>query len=192
MNIRKLEIALSKLSTFCEPKFQFEQWSTPGRIAAEILFEIVKRGDLTTVADFGCGTGTFAIGAALLGAKKVIAIDIDPDAISTAKENAIIVGVEIDFRVCDVFDFDERVHCVIQNPPFGTVTEKLDTAFLKKARSVSDVVYTLHAHPSASFINRVAGQGTEFLATYSFPLPATQSFHKGRHSVACDLWRITS
>lgn len=190
MNLRQLEIALSRLSSFDSPKAALEQWQTPGRIAAEILFDVAKHGDLTTVADFGCGTGIFAIGAALLGAK-VVAIDIDPEAVDVAKNNAVAAGVEVDFRVGDVFDFSEHVHCVIQNPPFGTVTEKLDTAFLKHALSVGDAVYTLHAHPSANFINRIHAHSIEFLATYDFPLRAVRPFH-GKHSVACDLWRLES
>jgi len=192
MNIRQLEIVLSKLSTFARPKARLEQWSTPGRIAAEILFEAKKRGDLTTVADFGCGTGVFAIGAALLGAERVIGIDIDPEAIAIAKENAKAAKAEVEFIIGDVFCFEGKVHAVIQNPPFGTVVGKQDTAFLKKALSVADVAYTMHAHPSATFINRFSGFDCELLGTYRFPLPATQKFHTApAKEVACDLWRIS-
>ena len=40
-----------------------------------------------TVIDVGTGSGILAIGAALLGAKDVLAIDIDPMAVKVAKEN---------------------------------------------------------------------------------------------------------
>ena len=40
-----------------------------------------------TVADIGCGSGILGIGAVLLGAKKVYAVDIDPLAVSAARSN---------------------------------------------------------------------------------------------------------
>ena len=40
------------------------------------------------VIDFGCGTGILAIAAAKLGAKRVFAIDNDPQAVTASKENA--------------------------------------------------------------------------------------------------------
>lgn len=40
------------------------------------------------VIDFGCGTGILAIASAKLGAKRVLAIDNDPQAVIASKENA--------------------------------------------------------------------------------------------------------
>ena len=42
---------------------------------------------VNTVMDVGTGSGILAIGAAMLGAKDVLAIDIDPTAVKVAKEN---------------------------------------------------------------------------------------------------------
>lgn len=52
--------------------------------------------DLTgkTVVDFGCGSGILAIAALKLGAKRVVGVDIDPQAIQASKENAKRNGVE--------------------------------------------------------------------------------------------------
>ena len=47
-----------------------------------------------TVVDFGCGSGILAIAALKLGAKRVVGIDIDPQAITASKENARRNGVE--------------------------------------------------------------------------------------------------
>lgn len=47
-----------------------------------------------TVVDFGCGSGILAIAALKLGAKRVVGIDIDPQAITASKENAKRNGVE--------------------------------------------------------------------------------------------------
>ncbi|MEZ8144071.1 ribosomal protein L11 methyltransferase [Enterovibrio norvegicus FF-33] len=46
-----------------------------------------------TVIDFGCGSGILSLAALLLGAKKVIGIDIDPQALQASKDNAERNGV---------------------------------------------------------------------------------------------------
>lgn len=46
------------------------------------------------VVDFGCGSGILALAALKLGAKRVVAIDIDPQALQATQENARRNGVE--------------------------------------------------------------------------------------------------
>lgn len=57
--------------------------------------------DLTdkVVVDFGCGSGILALAAIKLGAKRVIGIDIDPQALLASKENARRNGVEDQLEV---------------------------------------------------------------------------------------------
>jgi ribosomal protein L11 methyltransferase len=45
------------------------------------------------VIDYGCGSGILAIAAAKLGAGKVTAVDIDPQALSATRDNALRNGV---------------------------------------------------------------------------------------------------
>jgi len=47
-----------------------------------------------TVIDYGCGSGILGIAALLLGARSVMAVDIDPQAIIATKENAKINHVD--------------------------------------------------------------------------------------------------
>ncbi len=47
----------------------------------------------TIIGDIGCGSGVLAIGAALLGAKQVYAVDTDPDAVTAALHNSQVNGV---------------------------------------------------------------------------------------------------
>ena len=54
-------------------------------LCLELLEENLRGGE--RVIDVGTGSGILAIGAALLGAKDVLAIDIDPVAVRVAKEN---------------------------------------------------------------------------------------------------------
>lgn len=45
------------------------------------------------VIDYGCGSGILGVAALLLGAKKVYATDIDPQAVLATKQNAALNGV---------------------------------------------------------------------------------------------------
>jgi len=47
------------------------------------------------VLDYGCGSGILAIGAALLGAREVVAVDIDPAAVQATQANASANGVAL-------------------------------------------------------------------------------------------------
>lgn len=51
-----------------------------------------------TVIDYGCGSGLLAIAAAKLGASRVIAIDIDEQALTSTRDNADINQVTIETR----------------------------------------------------------------------------------------------
>lgn len=58
----------------------------------ELLEEVMQGGE--HVIDVGTGSGILAIGAAMLGAKDVLAIDIDPTAVKVAKENVEHNGLQ--------------------------------------------------------------------------------------------------
>jgi ribosomal protein L11 methyltransferase len=50
-----------------------------------------------SVLDIGCGSGILSIAAALLGANRVVGVDIDPIAVRTARENAANNSVRATF-----------------------------------------------------------------------------------------------
>ena len=54
------------------------------------------------VLDYGCGSGILAIGAAMLGASAVDAVDIDPDAIVSAQANAQANHVQLNLGLPEV------------------------------------------------------------------------------------------
>jgi len=89
--------------------------SAATRLIAENLHEI----DGLRVLDLGTGSGVLAILASKLGARNVVATDVSDRAIKVAKRNAEINGVEIDFRVGDLFNpvRGELFDMIICNPP---------------------------------------------------------------------------
>ncbi len=54
-----------------------------------------------SVLDYGCGSGILAIAAKKLGADEVSGVDIDPQAVQTAVDNAVMNDVNIDFYTTD-------------------------------------------------------------------------------------------
>jgi ribosomal protein L11 methyltransferase len=72
-----------------------------------------------SVIDYGCGSGILAIAAAKLGAAKVCGVDVDPDAIRVAGDNAQRNGVVALFRSADHAPqgrFDLLVANILANP----------------------------------------------------------------------------
>ncbi len=198
MRKKHLAILLSSLEGFKDPKPELEQYRTPGNVAAELLWVALQLGDVEgkVVADFGTGTGVLAIGAKLLGARKVYALEIDKNALEIARRNAERLGVEVEFLHMDISEFSERVHTVVMNPPFGSQRRHADRPFLLKAFEVSDVVYTIHlAKPEVRrFIEGFSRDHNfvpQLLLTLQFELPAQFFFHKKPlERITTDLYRL--
>lgn len=76
-----------------------------------------------SVLDVCTGSGVIAVFSACKGAKKVVALDVNPDAVKTAIENARQHGFAdiIDVRLSDMFDAlrdDEQFDVITGNLPF--------------------------------------------------------------------------
>lgn len=82
-------------------------------LVLEALPEVVRRG--CRVADLGCGSGALAIGAALLGAGSVVAVDDDPAAVDATERNAVTNGVRIHTKLADVTQVDGVFDVVLAN-----------------------------------------------------------------------------
>jgi len=66
----------------------------PGRAPTQTRVAGPRLGSPRWVLDVGTGSGILAIAAALLGATRVIALDVDPVAVGVARENVALNGVE--------------------------------------------------------------------------------------------------
>jgi ribosomal protein L11 methyltransferase len=61
-----------------------------------------------SVLDYGCGSGILAMVAKKLGASEVVGVDIDPQAVESARDNAERNRCEIDYFLPEAFE--ERSH----------------------------------------------------------------------------------
>ncbi len=144
INKNKLGLILSKLEESHRTLLQLSL--SPGMVA-KILFKF--RGDIKNkvVYNLGCGTGRFAIGSALLGAKAVYGVDIDRTMLDIARENALHVqhmtGIQLSslchWRLKDAFKLYEKCDTVVQFPPINT-----DILFFIKALDIARNVYSIH------------------------------------------------
>jgi len=179
---RELEMRLQKAPAHPDPSPELEQVPTPAPIAADILYMAHANGDIQgkRVADLGCGTGAFAVGAALLGAASVAGFDLDPRSIELAGEFAESAGVKAEFRACEVGAIEGEYDTVVQNPPFGAQNRHADRPFLEKAVELAPVTYSLHLHETAPFIVRWAayrGHTAHEVKSYKFVIPHIFHFH---------------
>jgi ribosomal protein L11 methyltransferase len=71
----------------------------------------------STVLDVGCGSGVLAIAAIKLGAQSAAGIDIDPDALANATENAALneIGDRVRFEESDFRTMSARADVVMAN-----------------------------------------------------------------------------
>ena len=81
------------ISLRIDPGRAFGSGSHPTtRLCLRFLADRVRPG--VQVLDYGCGSGVLAIGAARLGATLALGVDIDPEAVATARANAALNAVE--------------------------------------------------------------------------------------------------
>lgn len=205
MKLKTLEGHLGTLSGFSKPKIELEQYETPAHIAAVALYTIQTHYEAIEnklVLDAGCGPGILAIGASLLGAGVVVAMDIDDSALQVLQENVEdmetsgVDAVQCDFLNSKVCRWENYFDSVLMNPPFGTKNNAgIDIKFLRMGLDLScDSVYSLHKSTTRSHIQKKVKEWEvkgSVIAELRYNLPATYKFHKQQsRDIAVDLWRI--
>lgn len=194
---QQLEILLQQVRPHPHPASELEQYSTPAQIAADLLWFAHAQGDIVgkRVADLGCGTGILGIGAKLLGAAEVVAVDIDGAALAVATQNAVRLKVTLSFLAMDVREFAGSVDTVLMNPPFGAQNPHADIPFLERALAVAPVAYTFHKAETEPFVVRRVeefGGSATHRKDYRFPIPHSMPFHREEvREVPVVLLRIT-
>ena len=165
---------------FKNPKPELEQYTTPVDIALEIIKQANSLGHLSgTVADFGCGTGRLAIGAAILGAN-VTGYEIDDEALDLAIKYSKENNLDINWISMAVENIDESYDTIIMNPPFGSQRPGADAIFLEKALELASNIWTIHMSETKDFIQKlVKANSGEIISAYEFDflLNKTMPFH---------------
>lgn len=96
-----------------DPGLAFGTGSHPTtRLCLTWLVAHLQSGE--TVLDYGCGSGILAIASLKLGASRAIGVDIDPQAVAAAGDNAARNGVAAEF-VDTMARLDFRADIVIAN-----------------------------------------------------------------------------
>jgi len=78
-----------------------------------------------TVLDIGCGSGVLAIAGVMLGARSALGIDIDPDALANATENADLnkVATAVRFEEGDFRELSSPADVVLANLTGGLLEQ---------------------------------------------------------------------
>jgi putative methylase len=132
----ELRRILGEVPDLPRPEPSWEQVSTPARQAVDLLWTAWTRGDIAgrRVLDLGSGTGRLSLGAALLGARSVVGLEVDPSAIAIAEREARRHGVSVTYVHADVRTARLiRADTVVMNPPFGAQKRHADLPFLEYA-----------------------------------------------------------
>ena len=185
---------LSLLRTLAFPvklDASLEQYLTPPRFAIRFIEKINVKNKI--VLDLGSGPGILGLTALLLGAKKVIFLDIDSSALRLAKKNYRIIKREVEDLKTEVEFINkditllkkselENIDVCLLNPPFGTTkkNKKIDVIFLKKAMKISDNILTMHKTASKDFILKILNDNDMKLIYeeyFLFPIPKQQIYH---------------
>lgn len=203
MGKRALARQLGTLSDFTDPQPAREQYQTPADIAAHLVHTAALQGDIEEqlVIDLGCGTGILALGAALRGASRVVGLDADPAALSTARRNesdidppAPVSWLQGDGARPPLCTGEAAT--VLMNPPFGAQTgnEHADRRFLDAASRIATTSYSIHNDGSRSFVESFAadnGGDVTHAFQVSFEVPATFEFHtESSRTLATEVFRI--
>jgi len=176
-----LEMLLQKVKPHPTPSSSLEQYTVSANVASQMLYiaaytydDIVDK----TVLDLGCGTGRLALGAAFLGAKEAVGVDIDRTAVKVASENSANTGLKdkVQWVAADIDAVCGEFDTVLQNPPFGVQKRGADRKFLEKALKSARAVYSLHkgTQENAALTRKLKAHGDD--AVQVSPSPFLKGF----------------
>ena len=96
----------------------------------QAILEGNARRDGLRVLDIGTGSGAIAVSLALAEPSwSVSAMDVSPQALATARENASRMGAQVEFIMADILSMQDgvpygRYDVIVSNPPYVLESEK--------------------------------------------------------------------
>ncbi len=131
-----------------DPGLAFGTGSHP---TTSLCVEWLAENDLTNkvVIDYGCGSGILAMVAALLGAKQVYAVDIDPQAIQAARDNIDRNGLAKKIEVAHVDECSLPVADILLANILMNPLKELAAKFSDLTRPGSDIILSGLLHVQA-------------------------------------------
>lgn len=195
---RQLEILLGRLETLENPQLGLEQYPVSPEAASELLYMAgFEHNDLEgNVIDLGTGTGRLAIGAALMGARETLGLDVDKRSVGIAARNGKKTQVEVDWVVGDLSAITGGFRTVLMNPPYGTRSPHEDTRFLSRAFELAPILYSIHKSSTRRFLFQFVkerGRKVDAVRSMSMQIPHLFDFHRKKlKAVSVDLYRISS
>jgi putative methylase len=199
--VRRSELIrrLAAVPEFPHPRADLEQVLSPPEAAAELLFAAEQLDGLSgrSVVDLGAGTGRLSVGAAVLGADPVVAVEVDPAAAEVARTAAAAANVDVEVVVADVAAYDRPADVVVMNPPFGAQRKYADRPFWDRSVTLARrSVFAFASADSRTFIaRRVVARGAHIVETRPIPWEFARTFPhhtRRRVSLAVDLWALTT
>lgn len=144
-----------------------------GQGLARYLLDTPELVSQRRVVDLGCGNGLVAIAAAMAGARSVLAVDVDPNALVCTGENASFNKVDVETRTSDLRNFVPDPDDVICAGDlwYDQATGRLATACLARLHS---------AHCSTMFCD--AGRSyrprSNVTCLKTYDLPVSREFER--------------
>lgn len=97
------------------------------RLCLGLLRELAARAPLGRVLDLGAGSGILGIAAARLGARSVTAVDLDPEAVASARHHARLNAVDLRLVQADLAD-------AMRPGAFDLIVANISAALLRQRR----------------------------------------------------------
>jgi predicted RNA methylase len=205
MKLRNLQALLEGFEGPPNPNVDLEQYPTPPRLAAEVIFNAANLHSAIagkSVADLGCGCGILSIAALCMGASSVQAFDIDPLCLDAARRN--LERLEFDDTPPITFcEHDVKglaglaVETVVMNPPFGTRNKGIDLEFLKVAGQIATGdIFSFHKTSTRRHVLEIAapklGLKGEVMMEVDFDMKKLYKFHKMQSKpIKVDVYHFT-
>lgn len=113
-----------------------------GWLDSELMCEVIRIPKDADVLDLCTGTGVIGLKAAQLGAKHVVAVDLNPDAVKSARINAQKLGLaQVEVREGSLFEpvTGMKFDVIAINPPYVNhdAADKTEIAFWDAGNTVT-------------------------------------------------------